>query len=300
MNHMYLKRNLFSTDQCRAMEVAIANVWKETVHCWCKWHVLKRVSECVGLKYTQNRDFRDKFHKMLNEMLTIDEFESEWQSLLKEYDLEGNTFLKQIYETRSMWVKSYFKGVFCARMSSTQRSESANMMLKNIVPPSYSLHVFVDQYAKLQYIRIEEENYEEKRSKKVTQNVFVLHLMIKFWNKFLSNNYDIYFPQPRSDHYDSGPLGVDASRLYHPKVFALFCDLKAKSEFYRAFEVVPGRKYEVVHYDRSCVERWCKGTYTVTVSDNGKNYEFQCGLFEHFGLPCCHIIQVTFHSTAMV
>ena len=147
--------------------MAIAEEWKGTVHRWCKWHVLKRVKECLGQKYTSNKDFRDKFHMMLNEMLTIDEFENSWVTLLKEYGLENNVFLKQIYATREKWVKSYFKGVFCARMTSTQRSESANHMLKNILSPVYTLHQFLQQYMKMQYIRDEEENYEERRNKLV-------------------------------------------------------------------------------------------------------------------------------------
>ena len=146
--------------------MAIAEEWPDTVHRWCKWHVLKRVKECVGTKYTSNKEFRDNFHLMLNEMLTIDEFEKGWAALLKQYGLEENGFLQQIYETRDKWVKSYFKGVFCARMTSTQSSESSNMMLKNIVPPNSTLHKFVEQYFKLQFIRDQDEDYEEKRSKK--------------------------------------------------------------------------------------------------------------------------------------
>jgi hypothetical protein len=113
-------------------------------------------------------EFRDKFHKLLNEMMTKEEFQVEWDALMKEYGLEKNTFLEQIYATREIWVKCYFKDVFCARMTSTQRSESANMMLKNIVPPNSTLHKFVEQSDKLQYIRDEEENYQEKLSKMVS------------------------------------------------------------------------------------------------------------------------------------
>ena len=101
---------------------------------------------------------------MLNEMLTIEEFELNWASLVKEFGLQNNSFLAQIYETRHKWVKSYFKGVFCARMISTQRSESANHMLKNILSPACTLRQFLDQYMKMQYIRDEDENYEERRS----------------------------------------------------------------------------------------------------------------------------------------
>lgn len=153
------------------MEVAILVEWPKAVHRWCKWHVLRRARECVGANYTQNKEFRDRFHKMLNEMLTIEEFEAAWDALLKDYNLEKNPFLIQIYETREKWVKSYFKGVFCAKQTSTQRSESANHMVKGLVPPGCSINHFVRQYAKLQHTIDDAENYEEKRTKLVSMYV---------------------------------------------------------------------------------------------------------------------------------
>lgn len=149
------------------MEVAILAEWPSTAHRWCKWHVLRRVRECVGKKYTEDKEFRDRFHKMLNEMLTIEEFEVAWSQLLEEYNLKKNPFLEQIYDTRKKWVKSFFKDIFCAKQTSTQRSESANHMVKGLVPPGCSINHFVRQYAKLQYTIDDAENYEEKRTKLV-------------------------------------------------------------------------------------------------------------------------------------
>lgn len=50
-------------------------------------------------------------------------------------------------------------------MTSTQRSESANHMLKGYVPASCPMHLFVRQYMRLLSYREANENYEERRTK---------------------------------------------------------------------------------------------------------------------------------------
>jgi hypothetical protein len=48
-------------------------------------------------------------------MLTIKEFEDQWQILIKKHRVESNTFLIQIYEVRHKWAKPFFAGKFCAK-----------------------------------------------------------------------------------------------------------------------------------------------------------------------------------------
>lgn len=49
-------------------------------------------------------------------------------------------------------------------MTSTQRIESANHMLKVYVPPACTMHLFVKQYEKLQFDGDSEESFQERRT----------------------------------------------------------------------------------------------------------------------------------------
>lgn len=133
------------------MAAAIRKVYPhpQIVHRWCKWHVLKDTQTGIVAVYVNNKDFRDEFHKLVNNMMTIVEFNEGWTALIAKYNLQKNPFLTRAFEGREMWAKPFFKDTFCARMTSTQRSEGANFMVKIVVPRNSPLHDFVEQYDKL-------------------------------------------------------------------------------------------------------------------------------------------------------
>ena len=111
------------------MELAIAVVMPTTAHRWCKWHVFKKMKEKVGNLYRKGSEFRIEFDMLINEMMTVDEFEKEWETLMYTYGLDKNSFMKQVYDVRHKWSKPYLKDNFCAKMCSTQSSECMNTVL---------------------------------------------------------------------------------------------------------------------------------------------------------------------------
>jgi hypothetical protein len=56
-----------------------------------------------------------------------------------------------------------------------------------------------------------------------------------------------------------GPLVVHAGEIYTANVHAMFCEIKDKSEFYRAIEVEGGLEYNVEHYNMEKVQPGARG-----------------------------------------
>ena len=155
-------------DQCPAMKSAIAIELPTTRHRWCKWHVLKKAKESLGGIYSKNSVFKKQLHELVDEIVSIPEFETRWAQLVEDHGLRENEFLDRAYSNREMWAKPYFTETFCAGMTSTQRSESANHLLKTYIPRSAPMHLFVSQYNRMIADREADEGKEEHATKQVT------------------------------------------------------------------------------------------------------------------------------------
>ncbi|CAM0943981.1 unnamed protein product [Alopecurus aequalis] len=248
------------TDQARAME---QDAPPNTVHRWCKWHVLRKAKESLGAVYGKRSDFKYEFHKLVHHMIMPEEFEDGWMQMLANYSLQKHLFLTQIYEVRHKWAKPFFRGVFCAKMTRTQRIESANHLLKSYVPPGCPMHLFVRQYEKLQFDQDSEESYQEKRT--------------SIGGVVLKQNIAI------ERH---------TSKIYTRALFDQFSNELYKVGSYDVKEVEKGEIFMVQHIDASSREKWSKVEYKVEIDGDFSVFKCECEKFNHSGLVCCHALKV--------
>ncbi|KAL6880653.1 hypothetical protein ACP4OV_012218 [Aristida adscensionis] len=257
--------NTILTDQCHAMELAIQEVLPETTLRWCKLHVLRKGKEFLGPICLKNSGFKDDFHKITNSMLTIREFESAWRHLLDKYNLHGDAFLSQIYDSRHKWAKPYLKGIFCAKQTSLQSNETANHMFKGYVPQNISINMFVRYYNRLQSDINSKESFEETKSRQIQG-----------------------FEQRNSNR------GA-CCKIYTRAMFEKFDEIIFQSDSYVVDEKEKGKAYLVRHIRSDRWETWSQVEFEVNIRAEDGAVVCECGLGEHVGMPCCHAVKVMIH-----
>ncbi|KAI8545555.1 hypothetical protein RHMOL_Rhmol07G0048400 [Rhododendron molle] len=150
------------TDQCMSMKNAIEEVFPNTRHRWCIWHILKKVPEKLG-KYDAYKSISTSLHNAVYDSLIIKEFEDAWDVFIKKYQLQGNEWLHELYLERNRWVPAFVKDVFWAGMSSTQRSESMNSYFDGYINSKTTLKQFVKQYENALAKKVENEKHEDTK-----------------------------------------------------------------------------------------------------------------------------------------
>ena len=80
---------------------------------------------------------------------------------MDKYNIHDDATMVAMWNERERWISAYFKEIFCAKMTFTQRSESMNYVLKkNFISERQTLHQFVSQVNSCIKTRRQTENQE--------------------------------------------------------------------------------------------------------------------------------------------
>jgi hypothetical protein len=95
---------------------------------------------------------------------------------------------------------------------------------------------------------------------------------------------------------NGGPIEKHANKIYTPNVYNLFEVQIFQSASYTAQEIIRGSRFIVVHFDAEKRERWSRGSFEVQVDAERDFFQCDCGMYEHMGILCSHVIRVSYQS----
>jgi hypothetical protein len=127
------------------MREAIKIVFDKSQHRNCRWHIIRMWDYELEELYKVHRDknLKEKLESLINYPLGPTQFEVEWGKLMDECGIREHPAIVALWQKRKRWIAAYFKGMYCGRMTSTQRSESQNRVLKDgYVGSVTTLHMF--------------------------------------------------------------------------------------------------------------------------------------------------------------
>ncbi|KAM7511843.1 hypothetical protein LguiB_010718 [Lonicera macranthoides] len=246
-----------TTDQDRAIQAAVNQVFPETRHCICKWHILREGQERLTHVYLAHPSFYGELYSCINFSETIEDFESSWCSLLDRYDLRKNEWLQAVYNARKQWAPVYFRGTFFAALSSNQGVSS---FFDGYVNQQTTIPLFFKHYERALENSLERE---------------------------IEADYDTICTTPVLK--TPSPMEQQVANLYTKKVFTKFQDELVETFVYTANKIEGDgviSKFRVAKYEHD------HKAYIVTWDVNEMKASCSCQMFEYSGILCRHILTV--------
>ncbi|XP_074297242.1 protein FAR1-RELATED SEQUENCE 5-like [Silene latifolia] len=193
--------------------------------------------------------------------LTVYEFESKWAEVIKEFNLEDNSWLCSIYSDRAQWIPAYFTDLpMGCILRTTQRSESENSFLKRFEKKFGTLVEFLLRFQSA----MDQQSYAQTCLDKAS---------------------DHSLPKLES------PLGIEkhASTVY---THAVFKEFQGEVETTICSCGVVGVTHDIDHEYSKVGDGISGKIFRVVYSILTKDASCSCKLFERKGLLCCHIVSV--------
>ncbi|KAK1396742.1 hypothetical protein POM88_006605 [Heracleum sosnowskyi] len=212
---------------CPAMKQAIpisfaaTDEFPATRHRLCMWHIMEKFPMKLGNYLCKETDFMEKMKKYIwSSTLEPAEFEKGWTSVLKEFKLEGNRWLWEMFAIRTSWIPAFFrdKPMF-GLMRTTSRSESENNFFSQFHRQSDSLCEFYLRFGsamdrqRYEYARLNQEDLSAIPStvsklfiEADAAQLYTRPIFYKIQQEILASCYDMRIQ-------DIGPL-VDGVKCY--------------------------------------------------------------------------------------
>ncbi|OWM84071.1 protein FAR1-RELATED SEQUENCE 5-like [Punica granatum] len=119
-------RTIVTYQDDAALIQAVEEVFPDTSHIICPWHIVKKASSHLAGLYS-NPAFAQLFRKCVQQCNMESEFEETWQRMVEEYDCKNHSWLKTIYRYRQKWSTAFSSNSFSCGVISSQRNECVDI-----------------------------------------------------------------------------------------------------------------------------------------------------------------------------
>ncbi|GJZ31529.1 FAR1 DNA binding domain, zinc finger, SWIM-type, MULE transposase domain containing protein [Tanacetum coccineum] len=161
--------NVVITDQDPSMKIAIPECFPNTRHRLCMWHIMQKLVTKVGTAICNKTDFKRRICDIVwTDQILPYEFEREWEIMIKDFQLDDNKWLQDMFDIRESWIPAFLRDELMAGlMRTTSRSESENHFFGKWTSPHLTLVEFLSNYdTAIEYQRyIERKNDHDSRYK---------------------------------------------------------------------------------------------------------------------------------------
>jgi hypothetical protein len=254
------------TDQDKAMKAAIQEVFTDTRHINCLFHIkTKCYSKNIKI-FAAKEGLYGEFEDTVNNSLTEQEFEYLWGKMIEDRQLQNNKYFLRMWKTRERFIPVYYKNDFFPFIQTTSRSEAINARFKENVGPTYSVISFLVEYQRITDTIDRVENLENH-----------------------------YSAQKRPKELLFGyTFERQAQELYKRNIYKKFqIQLKATSTMtYK--EIQEGKVFEVWQRSNQVQKLQRIRKYIVLTDLNKGEEEFNCicSKFNKDSILCSHILKV--------
>ncbi|XP_074297006.1 protein FAR1-RELATED SEQUENCE 5-like [Silene latifolia] len=147
--------------------------------------VFAKFLECMGK--APSLILTDQERAIVHDSLEVHDFEIAWKEMVRKYGIEKCSWVTESYLIVESWVPAYWRGIFCAGMSSTQRSEQQNRFFKTYVNGRTTLSQFAQKIEEALKLKVEEETANNhdctEKPYKIECNLLVEQVFHKLYTK---------------------------------------------------------------------------------------------------------------------
>ncbi|KAM0017157.1 putative transcription factor interactor and regulator CCHC(Zn) family [Helianthus debilis subsp. tardiflorus] len=253
------------TDQDPAMKVAIRDIFPDSRHRLCMWHIMKKIADKVGIKLSSDNVFKRRLCDIVwTDAIDPDVFERFWSEIMIDYSLNSNKWFSDMFQIRSDWIPAYYRHeLMSGLMRTTSRSESENHFFGQLTNTKLSLVEFLCHFD----TAIDSQRFTHRKNDHDTRDT----------TPEMSTSYEL---EPQADKIYTREIFWDVQGEIHSSVYE--CASKGST---------PAGDFEKFYIEELDVDV-SEPYYEVLFRKMDMEITCSCKRYEQYGLLCRHIFCV--------